>query len=118
MKMPRPPSLSQTDKHKAAHLTELKKLDVGDLMGSKQHQGVAGAAHAGSTAHPVHKGGGVLRGVILHNPVHMRDVKPPCRHISAQQAACSTRARLITPVLSGCMLLGPVHSRVPSPLAA
>ena len=37
----------------------------------------------------MHEGGGVLRRVVLHDPVHVRDVEAPRRHVRAEQCAWS-----------------------------
>ena len=50
---------------------------------------MAAAAHPGGAPHAVHEGRGVLGGVVLQHPPHIRDVQPPGRHVRAQQAACS-----------------------------
>lgn len=67
-------------------------------MWQQHDQSFASAPHAGSSSHPVHKGGGVLGRVILDNVLHVWNIKPPSCHISAQEAACS-RSKIRQPDL-------------------
>ena len=72
-----------------AYLAQPQEVDIGGLVRQQHDQSFASAPHPGSSSHPVHKGGGVLGRVILHNVLHVWDIKAPSCHISAQEAACS-----------------------------
>ena len=65
------------------HLAQLQEAHVRILCGAQEEQRAPRTAHTRSTAHAMHKGIRVLRRVELHNPVNVRDVEAPRRHVGA-----------------------------------
>ena len=75
------------------------QLDLSVTVTSTAH--VRRHTHACGAPYAVHESSGILRRVVLHDPVHVRDVQPPRRHVRAEQhawrkARATPRGRLIS----------------------
>ena len=79
---------SQRHVRVCSDLADAEKVHIRGLVGQQEGEGVPGAAHPGSPAHPVHKDIRILGRVKLHNPGHIWDVQAPRCYICAQQHTC------------------------------
>ena len=68
------------------HVGLFQVSEEAELLGPEDHEGVALAALApGGPAHPVDVLLGVVRRVVLHDPVHVRDIQPAGSHVRTQK---------------------------------
>ena len=68
------------------HVGLFQVSEEAELLGPEDHEGVSLAALApGGPAHPVDVLLGVVRRVVLHDPVHVRDIQAAGSHVRTQQ---------------------------------
>lgn len=80
-------------------IPDFSHLEIGQkakLLGQKHEQSAAAAgAAAGSSPDAVNVLFGIVRGVVLNDPVDRRNVQPPRRHVGTEESAARGRAKLV-----------------------
>src|SRR6056297_1086619 len=73
---------------------QAQKFHVGLLCLQQESQGTPHPACPSRPSHPVDEKGRVLRGLVLDDPVHVRDIQAACRHVRAEQDPAPFGGRL------------------------